>query len=190
MIYLGVNRKGRSVEGSDAILYTCLWKYALAAYTKVDTDDAEFDTTWVMGEALKRALTRIEAHAYKLRLRLKEYRNSGREPPPTLISSYSKSILPVARFDENGLLEVSAGFLSTAKEVGYYITGPTPKVFTQDGYTPDAFIHYQYRHTWHYNPRATATLNKIWQEQEHKYQQQREAQLAHVKRTRRQRKGK
>ena len=69
---------------------------------------------------------------------------------------------------------MSEGFLSTAKEVGYYITGPTPKVFTLDGYTPDAFIRYHYRHTWHYNPRATATLNVIWQAQERKYQQQRE----------------
>ena len=190
MIYLGVNRKGRSLEGSDAILYTCLWKYTLAAYTKVDTDDAEFDAGWVMGEALKRALTRIESHAYKLRLRLKEYNNSGREAPPTLITSYSKSIRPAARFDENGLLQVSASLLSTARQVGYYTSGCIPAVFTEYGITPDAFIRYDYRHVRHYNPRATAILNKTWQEQQLKFQKLREEQFIVAKRARKRRKRK
>ena len=187
MIYLGVNRKGRSLEGSDAILYTCLWKYTLAAYTKVDTDDAEFDVEWVMAEALKRAFTRIEAHAYKLKLKLKEYSNTGREVPPNLINNYSKSIQPAARFDASGRLEVSEGFLNTAKQVGYYTKGPTPNVFTQYGVTPDATEQLNYRLTRHYNPSATAKLNNIWQDQELKYERLREEQITNIKRIRRRR---
>ena len=74
---------------------------------------------WIDLEALKRAFTRIEAHAY-IKLKLKEYSNTGREVPPNLINNYSKSIQPAARFDASGRLEVSRGFLNTAKQVGYY----------------------------------------------------------------------
>ena len=116
----------RSLAPKLCFIRTCLWKYTLAAYTKVDTDDTPFDTSWVITSAISRAQSRIEAYAYKLKAIIKSYRDTGRPTPPKLTENYSRNILPAARFDENGNLQVTASLLQLAKDAGYYtpVTNP------------------------------------------------------------------
>ena len=169
MIYLGINKHGHSVTGSEAILYTCIWKYLLAAYTKVDVDDATFDPDWILTSAISRLLSRVEAYAYKLKAIIKSHHNSGRPIPPTLTNNFSRNILPAARFDKDGNLQVTASLYRLAKAAGYY-SHRGPVIFTEDGYINDTMIHLEYPSSVpHYNPIATRKLKAIWKAERDRY---------------------
>ena len=94
-------------------------------------------------------------------------------------------ILPAARFDSDGKLEVSSSFLTVATTVGYYTTGPAPSTFEQNDLTLDAAHHFEYGHTQHYNPTATRKLKRIWQALKRKHETLIGDQVKEIQRARR-----
>ena len=51
LMYLGLRRDWSPLTGYAAAYYTILWKFILIQYTRVDTDDAEFDERYIMTAA-------------------------------------------------------------------------------------------------------------------------------------------
>ena len=143
LIYLGLRRDLTPLTGSDAITYTLIWKFALAKYTRVDTEGETFDHVAVFKAAVKRTATRMEAHGAELKRQIERYRSRGEEAPSRLFARYSKDLAPVGSFDQRGNLTLETGALKVMQQAKCYTHHP-PRTYTSLPDLEEATTNYTY----------------------------------------------
>ena len=128
LIYLGLRRDWRPLAGYAAAYYTILWKFILIQYTRVDTDDADFDTKYIVRATARRTHERIEAYGYNLRVEIERYRSRGQLTPPTLIARYRRNVGPEYSFTETGLLMYTATVRDCLTELNYELSNDPTRI--------------------------------------------------------------
>ena len=89
MIYLGLRKDLTPLTGSDAVLYTVLWKFTLMSYTRVDCENEEFDVGEVIRSTLRRTHVRMEEMSGQLKLELERLRSRGDQSTNGALTRYS-----------------------------------------------------------------------------------------------------
>ena len=145
LIIFGLYRNLTPLTGSESILHFLIWRYALVAYTQVDTDGRAFDAQWVLTSAIRCLATKLEAYAATFRAELERHRSRGEPPPPHLLARYNKQLRPGACLTDKGRLSYEADIEPLFADCGCYSKRP-PLYFTRtsevDDMSPD--INYTY----------------------------------------------
>ena len=76
-----------------------IWKFALIAMVRVDTDNAKYDADQVWEAAGKRFITRLQAYIEHVRRRRMRNSGLGRD---ISYSSFNRVLAPLAYFDPEG----------------------------------------------------------------------------------------
>ena len=131
-MYLGLRRDWSPLTGYAAAYYTILWKFILIQYTRVDTDDTEFDERYIMTAAARRTHERIEGYGRVLQLEIERYRSRGQPTPPTLLARYRRHVGPEYSFSESGTLMYTATVAETLTELNYDLSVHPARILPVD----------------------------------------------------------
>ena len=100
IIYLGMVDGVTPLTGSMAALRIIVWKFALIAMVKVDTEGLKYVAEHVWKGAIRRFASRIRRYdIYVARLSLRES-SAGRDPPNQ--ARHSAVIAPIEGYDTDG----------------------------------------------------------------------------------------
>ena len=102
LIYLGLQRDLRPLTGGLSMLYTLIWKFALIAYTRADTDGEPFDQATISRSAVRRLSTRLEACSAEAKAMVERYRSRGEEVPEQALARLRKKIGPDITLSDSG----------------------------------------------------------------------------------------
>ena len=118
MIYLGLRKDLSPLTGSDAVLYTVLWKFTLISYIRVDCENEEFDIGTVVRDTLRRTHVRMEAMSGLLKLELERYRSRGEANIDSVLARYRKHAHPDFSFDSQGRLIAAEAAIEMLRAAG------------------------------------------------------------------------
>ena len=156
MIYLGLRKDLTPLTGSDAVLYTVLWKFTLMSYTRVDCENEEFDVGEVIRSTLRRTHVRMEAMSGQLKLELERLRSRGDQSTNGALTRYRKHVHPDFSFDECGRLIAAESAAEMLRAAGCVVAAcadiPVKRILTDE---EEQDLQYQYDTR---PPRATAQL--------------------------------
>ena len=169
LIYLGLRSNRQPLTGSDAVLYTTMWKFVLIAYTRVDCEGEEFDGASILTSAMRRAHTRLEAMSGELKLKIEQSRSRGEPLAETTLSRYRKLVTPDFSFDTEGRLTACPPAARVLRAAGCDIKQTEePPVEEQDD--ESEWHHYEYPST----PPAPSRLSEAASKLESALKQERE----------------
>ena len=92
------------MPGSLASLHIIVWKFAVLAFTKADTEGLVFKPKRVWKDALRRFLVRLSAYQEGVRRWADSWVNNGEGEgvPPALLEEHNKVLTPCALIDSQG----------------------------------------------------------------------------------------
>eukprot|EP00966_Prymnesium_polylepis_P241145 5576743-Prymnesium_polylepis.1 len=122
MIYLGLRKDLTPLTGSDAVLYTVLWKFTLMSYTRVDCENEEFDVGEVIRSTLRRTHVRMEAMSGQLKLELERLGRRGDQNTDGALARYRKHVHPDFSFDDCGRLIAAEPATEMLRAAGCVVT--------------------------------------------------------------------
>ena len=99
LIYLGMVDGSHPLPPALSAFRIIIWKFALIAMVRVDTDNAKYDADQVWEAAWKRFITRLRAYVEHVRRRTLRNLGLGRD---TSYSSCNRVLTPLAYFDPMG----------------------------------------------------------------------------------------
>ena len=104
-IYLGLTEDG-FLSGSISALHVILWKFALIAFTRVDTEKEEFKPDRVWKQAVRRWEVRLKAYAEGVRRLTARRLDQGQGPPSArTVERLNRALLPGVSVDDMGHLK-------------------------------------------------------------------------------------
>ena len=106
------------------MLYTLIWKFALIAYTRADTDGEPFDQATISRSAVRRLSTRLEACSAEAKAMVERYRSRGEEVPEQALARLRKQIGPDITLSDSGALVMTEPLLNMFQMAGCYSTHP------------------------------------------------------------------
>ena len=103
MIMLGLT-DGGVLGGSLSALHVILWKFALIAFTRAETENEEFKPSKVWWSAVRRFEVRLKAYEERIRrwVMKRESEGEGGSLPPDSVSYHNKWLEPCAHLSEEG----------------------------------------------------------------------------------------